>query len=69
MKESREFYVIQFGVRSIKYLGSTYHRYVKVGSVHDAERFESAEMAERYLNIFEKGRIKKVVSTYELLEE
>lgn len=63
MVENQTFYVIQFGARKMKYLGGL-HRYTKVDSIQSAEKFHSKEIAERHLNIFENGRVVKVVATY-----
>lgn len=63
------FYVIQYGVRSFKYLGGyDSDRYRKVNDISSAIKFGEKQFAENHLGIFDKGRIVKIKATYECEE-
>lgn len=67
MNKIEYFYVIQYGVRSFKYLGGyDSDRYRKVNDISSAIKFGQKDFAEKHLDIFEKGRIIKIKATYEM---
>lgn len=69
MEKIEYFYVIQYGVRSFKYLGGyDSDRYKKVSDVSSAIRFGEKQFAENHLGVFDKGKIVKIKATYNFAE-
>lgn len=66
MEKIEYFYVIQYGVRSFKYLGGyDSDRYRKVNDISSAIKFGEKKFAENHLEIYDKGKVVKIKATYE----